>query len=104
MPLHVLPSATVLSDFRVVRLLERLAPQAPGLKGIIVQDFFLVDGEAPLADLRRLLGEGPEALPKADGTLYIVPRVGTVSPWSSKATCAAVTAAAWPWATESAVA
>jgi phosphoribosylformylglycinamidine synthase len=86
MPLHVLPSATVLSDFRVARLLERLSPSAPGLKGLTVQDFFLVDGEAPLADLRRLLGEGPEALPKADGTLYIVPRVGTVSPWSSKAT------------------
>ena len=47
MPLHVLPSATVLSDFRVARLLERLSPSAPGLKGLTVQDFFLVDGEAP---------------------------------------------------------
>ena len=86
MSLHVLPSATVLSDFRVARLLERLAAHAPGLRGLTVQDFFLVDGEAPVADLRRLLGEGPEALPKADGTLYVVPRVGTMSPWSSKAT------------------
>ncbi|MDP3857894.1 MAG: phosphoribosylformylglycinamidine synthase [Stagnimonas sp.] len=86
MTLHILPSATVLSDFRVARLLERLSPQVPGLKGLIVQDFFLVDGEASISDLRRLLGEGPETLPKADGTLYVVPRVGTMSPWSSKAT------------------
>ncbi len=86
MSLHVLPSATVLSDFRVARLLERLQAHAPQLKGVVVQDFFLVDGEASTADLRRLLGEGPDALPAADGTLYVVPRVGTLSPWSSKAT------------------
>ena len=86
MPLHVLPSATVLSDFRVARLLERLKTHAPQLTGLVVQDFFLVDGEASEADLRRLLGEGPDALPAADGTLYVVPRVGTLSPWSSKAT------------------
>ena len=86
MPLHVLPSAAVLSDFRVARLLERLKSHAPALTGLAVQDFFLVDGEAAEADLRRLLGEGPAALPAADGTLYVVPRVGTVSPWSSKAT------------------
>ena len=86
MSLHILPSATVLSDFRVARLLERLSPQVPGLKGLIVQDFFLVDGEAPVAELRSLLGEGPEQLPAADGRLYVVPRVGTMSPWSSKAT------------------
>ncbi|MES2883870.1 MAG: phosphoribosylformylglycinamidine synthase [Pseudomonadota bacterium] len=86
MSLHVLPSATVLSDFRVARLLERLKTHAPQLTGLVVQDFFLVDGEASEADLRRLLGEGPEALPAADGTLYVVPRVGTLSPWSSKAT------------------
>jgi len=86
MPLHILPSATVLSDFRVARLLERLKTHAPQLTGLVVQDFFLVDGEAVASDLRRLLGEGPEALPAADGTLYVVPRVGTLSPWSSKAT------------------
>ena len=86
MSLHILPSATVLSDFRVARLLERLQVHAPDLKGLVVQDFFLVDGEASVAELRRLLGEGPEQLPTADGTLYVVPRVGTLSPWSSKAT------------------
>ena len=86
MSLHVLPSATVLSDFRVARLLERLKTHAPQLTGLVVQDFFLVDGEASETDLRRLLGEGPAALPAADGTLYVVPRVGTLSPWSSKAT------------------
>ena len=86
MTLHILPSATVLSDFRAARLLERLQAHAPQLTALTVQDFFLVDGEASETDLRRLLGEGPAALPAADGTLYVVPRVGTVSPWSSKAT------------------
>ena len=86
MSLHILPSATVLSDFRVARLLERLQVHAPALKSLVVQDFFLVDGEASEAELRRLLGEGPERLPTADATLYVVPRVGTLSPWSSKAT------------------
>ncbi len=86
MSLHILPSASVLSDFRVARLLERLQTHTPALTGLVVQDFFLVDGQASTADLRRLLGEGPEALPAADGTLYVVPRMGTLSPWSSKAT------------------
>jgi phosphoribosylformylglycinamidine synthase len=87
MTLTVLPSQDSLSAFRVSRLLERLQPLAPGLSGLRVVDFFLIDGEGvATADLRRLLGEGPDALPAADLTLYVVPRVGTVSPWSSKAT------------------
>ncbi len=86
LPLHLLPSATVLSDFRVARLLERLQAHAPLLTGLVVQDFFLVEGEAQRTDLRRLLGEGPEQLPAADTTVWVVPRMGTLSPWSSKAT------------------
>jgi phosphoribosylformylglycinamidine synthase len=86
MTVHVVPSATRLSAFRIARLLERLAPRAPGLTGLLVQDFFLVQGEADPLALRRLLGDGPAALPDAPGSLYVVPRLGTVSPWSSKAT------------------
>src|SRR5690349_4554679 len=86
MSLIVLPSQDSLSAFRVSRLIEALRPQAPTLRGLRVLDFFLVDGEAPLADLPRLLDDGPADFPKADLTLFVVPRVGTVSPWSSKAT------------------
>ena len=86
-PLQVLPGGEALSAFRVQGLLAALRASAPGLRALRVMDFFLVqsDGASP-ADLRRLLGPGPEAFPRADLTLYVVPRLGTVSPWSSKAT------------------
>ena len=86
MTVLVVPSATRLSAFRIARLLDRLAPRVPGLSGLLAQDFFLVQGEADPAALRRLLGEGPTALPDGEGRLFVVPRLGTVSPWSSKAT------------------
>ncbi|MGH8518446.1 MAG: phosphoribosylformylglycinamidine synthase, partial [Panacagrimonas sp.] len=86
MTVHVVPSATRLSAFRIARLLERIGPRVPGLGGLLVQDFFLVQGDADPLALRRLLGEGPAALPDAPGRLFVVPRLGTVSPWSSKAT------------------
>jgi phosphoribosylformylglycinamidine synthase len=86
MTVHVVPSAARLSDFRVARLLERLRAHVPALSGLIVQDFFLVQGQADAARLRQLLGDGPEALPDAPGRVFVVPRLGTVSPWSSKAT------------------
>jgi phosphoribosylformylglycinamidine synthase len=84
---QVLPAASELSPFRIERLLARLRRHAPGVTGLRVLDFFMVDaGDVPPAALRRLLGPGPERLPAAGLTLYVVPRLGTVSPWSSKAT------------------
>ncbi|MGQ0618315.1 MAG: phosphoribosylformylglycinamidine synthase [Panacagrimonas sp.] len=82
---HVVPGASQLSDFRVARLIESLKPHVPTLSGLVVQEFFLVQGQAEPEALRRLLGEGPERLPDAPGRLFVVPRLGTVSPWSSKA-------------------
>ena len=87
MSLSVLPGAECLSAFRVARLLESLRPQAPGLADVRAIEFFLVDANGVVeSDLRVLLGEGPAALPAADLTLFVVPRVGTTSPWCSKAT------------------
>ncbi|HWU69318.1 MAG TPA: phosphoribosylformylglycinamidine synthase [Stenotrophobium sp.] len=87
MSLSVLNGVECLSSFRIARLLEQLRPQAPGLTGLRVVEFFLVDADGvDAADLRRLLGEGPEMLPAADLTLFVVPRIGTTSPWCSKAT------------------
>ncbi len=86
MSVHVIPSVSRLSSFRVARLLARLQPHAGNLSGLLVQDFFLVQGEAEPEALRKLLGEGPAALPEGDARLFVVPRLGTVSPWSSKAT------------------
>jgi phosphoribosylformylglycinamidine synthase len=85
--IRVLPGEQSLSPFRVERLLERLRPHASGLRSLRVLDFFLVQGgQAASAELRRLLGPGPEEFPKAQSAYYVVPRLGTVSPWSSKAT------------------
>jgi phosphoribosylformylglycinamidine synthase len=76
-----------LSPFRVERLLERLRPHAPKLRGLRELDLFIVQAQGvDTEDLRRLLGPGPAALPAASGVLHVVPRLGTVSPWSSKAT------------------
>ena len=85
-PVQVLPGGASLSAFRVQRLLEVLRASAPALKSLRVLDVFLAQGTAPVDELRRLLGPGPDRLPTADAALYVVPRLGTVSPWSSKAT------------------
>ncbi|HSW12494.1 MAG TPA: phosphoribosylformylglycinamidine synthase [Solimonas sp.] len=87
MSLIVLPGAASLSAFRLERLLGALRPHAPGLSSLRVLDLFLVDADGSVTreQLRRLLGEGPESLPQAQGRVYVVPRVGTTSPWSSKA-------------------
>jgi phosphoribosylformylglycinamidine synthase len=87
MSLSVLPGLECLSAFRIARLLQSLRSVTPSLKDLRVVEFFLVDAEGVAeSDLRRLLGEGAAKLPSADLTLYVVPRVGTTSPWCSKAT------------------
>jgi phosphoribosylformylglycinamidine synthase len=86
MTVHVVPSAAVLSPFRLARLIDRLRPQMPALSGVEVLEFFLIQGEADPQALRRLLGPGPERLAQVPGMVFVVPRLGTVSPWSSKAT------------------
>ena len=87
MSVLVLPGTPSLSAFRVARLQQSLAPQAAGLGKIEVLDFYLVDADdTPVAELRRLLGPGADHFPAADLVLYVVPRVGTTSPWCSKAT------------------
>ena len=76
-----------LSQFRIERLLQHLAPQAPGLSGVQVLDFFLAEGEnSDGAALAKLLDAEARPLPAADYAAYVVPRLGTLSPWSSKAT------------------
>ena len=87
MPLLVLPGTASLSSFRLQRLLEPLRPLAPGLASLEVLDFYLVDAsDTSEADLRQLVGPGPASFPAAALTRFVVPRVGTLSPWSSKAT------------------
>ncbi len=73
------------SAFRNERLRSRLSPGVPGLDSLRVFDLFLCAVEnVSDVDLRRLLGDGPAVLPPADATIYVVPRLGTLSPWAAR--------------------
>ena len=87
MSLHILSGGTALSPFRIERLRASLAAHAPGVSGLRAVEFFMVDAEGvDEAALCQLLDATTAALPTADSALYVVPRIGTLSPWSSKAT------------------
>ena len=89
----VLRGAPALSDFRCQKLLVSIREQVPNVEGIFAEFVHLISADGELeadqqAVLSKLLTYGPRA--KQDepvGQLYlVVPRIGTISPWSSKAT------------------
>ncbi|HEX6930075.1 MAG TPA: phosphoribosylformylglycinamidine synthase [Gammaproteobacteria bacterium] len=94
----ILRGSRALSDFRIDKLLERARGAVPGLAAIDTRFIHLVDtdGDLPAAQrevLEKLLaygeqgGEATGALPEPAGAfLLVLPRFGTISPWSSKAT------------------
>ena len=91
-----LPGARALSAFRIAKLLTRLATLEPAVRSLDARFIHFVDTAHPLEAgerqiLERLLTygprpEGPSAADPVGDTLLIVPREGTISPWSSKAT------------------
>jgi phosphoribosylformylglycinamidine synthase len=87
-----LPGSSALSDFRITRLLARLQACEPGVQSVQSQYLHFADVERPLsaaesAKLEQLLDDGLTRPPAATGlTMLVVPRPGTISPWSSKAT------------------
>ncbi len=88
-----LPGGRALSAFRLEKLNAALAAAATGWRVGSARHWHFVELEREATDderatLGRLLRYGPEAPPEADaGPLaLVVPRLGTVSPWSSKAT------------------
>jgi phosphoribosylformylglycinamidine synthase len=88
--------APALSAFRIAKLLERVKRLEPSVQALASRFVHFVDltrelqrGERDV--LERLLTYGPrsEPLPSAEDNgqiLLVVPREGTISPWSSKAT------------------
>jgi len=90
-----LPGPPALSRFRLAKLLDRLSALDAEVAGIEARFWHFADLARPLRpdELRRLdelLIYGPR-LPApqetaAAGSLLVVPRPGTISPWSSKAT------------------
>jgi phosphoribosylformylglycinamidine synthase len=88
--------APALSGFRIAKLLARLQKLEPQVRGLESRFIHFVDITRPLRSaerevLGRLLTYGPrvESPPAAGDSgeaLLVVPREGTISPWSSKAT------------------
>ena len=86
-----------LSQFRLDKLGRALKRVDDRVKGVEARYTFFVDLAEPLSDehrkrLRALLlsGERPGKLSKGSCKLFVVPRHGTISPWSSKATDIAI--------------
>nr|WP_300150078.1 phosphoribosylformylglycinamidine synthase [Propionicimonas sp.] len=84
-----------LSPFRATALLRRLQAVAPGVMAVSARHVHWVASgaalDAPTTDtVRRLLTYGPPAGPAASGgattVVVVAPRLGTLSPWASKAT------------------
>jgi len=94
-----LPGAPAFSAFRIQKLSERIRKLAPAVRSLGARFVHFVDLEQTLSSdahdvLLQLLGsKGADSKPvpgQAQApdqvSLWVVPRIGTISPWSSKAT------------------
>ncbi|WP_252179051.1 phosphoribosylformylglycinamidine synthase [Endozoicomonas sp. 4G] len=89
----ILRGAPALSPFRSQKLLETLQQRIPEVTGVFAEYQHFVRIDEPLSHqemnvLEQLLTYGPRMQEgECSGTLFlVVPRPGTISPWSSKAT------------------
>ncbi|HEY6881414.1 MAG TPA: phosphoribosylformylglycinamidine synthase [Polyangiales bacterium] len=93
-PMRVFPGSPSLSPAKLAKRLSSLQQHNPRVRGLSATFVHFVDEAEPLAPadvekLEQLLHYGPTATADegpADLTLWVVPRLGTISPWSSKAT------------------
>ncbi|MDK1289226.1 phosphoribosylformylglycinamidine synthase [Pseudoalteromonas umbrosa] len=89
----ILRGAPALSDFKVQKILKSCADAELPVTGVYAEFMHFADVTADLSEteldkLSKLLKYGPTAVEhKPEGTLILVtPRIGTISPWASKAT------------------
>ncbi|WP_407354067.1 phosphoribosylformylglycinamidine synthase [Luteimonas sp. R10] len=88
----VLEGQPALSPFRLERLESRLQALVPSLRIVDARHVYWIDPEAgaqPDAEaLQRILQAAAGPAPRGDGaiTRLVAPRLGTISPWASKAT------------------
>ncbi|MEN9463855.1 MAG: hypothetical protein RL217_36, partial [Pseudomonadota bacterium] len=88
-----LRGAPALSAFRQTKILSKLQQAAPTVQSVYAEFVHFADLTADLSNqeatvLERLLQYGPK-VPVQEGkgeVFVVVPRLGTISPWSSKAT------------------
>ena len=88
-----LRGASALSDFRLAKLLPQLKSAHPGVRAVAAEFRHFVEVREALDPaesglLGRLLSYGAplEGRAPQDRFFLVVPRIGTISPWSSKAT------------------
>ena len=87
-----LRGAPAFSAARLARLAKTLGEVVPRFEGVHAEYRYFVELDAALDGAARerlidLLDAHPESATEPDGTLLLVtPRLGTISPWSSKAT------------------
>ncbi|TQF09894.1 phosphoribosylformylglycinamidine synthase [Myxococcus llanfairpwllgwyngyllgogerychwyrndrobwllllantysiliogogogochensis] len=91
--MHSLRGAPVLSEFRLAKLLAQCREQVPSVSSVYAEHVHFLDAPKALSEdeqamLGRLLEYGPKVPSgeRAGSLLLVVPRPGTISPWSSKAT------------------
>ena len=90
--MFTLMATSALSDFRAARLLKRIREIAPAAQGVSARFVHFVHAQRQLTDdesarLQALLHYGADGADvKADATFMVIPRLGTISPWASKAT------------------
>ncbi|HEX5744051.1 MAG TPA: phosphoribosylformylglycinamidine synthase, partial [Candidatus Saccharimonadales bacterium] len=88
----VLKGVAALSDFRAKKLLERLKAVDGSITGVQAEYVHFADtaknpSASDKAELEKLVSYGTPFKGQSKGALYLtVPRPGTISPWSSKAT------------------
>ncbi|MCB1892207.1 MAG: phosphoribosylformylglycinamidine synthase, partial [Rhodocyclaceae bacterium] len=86
-----LRGAAAFSASRLSRLTQTVKGALPGLKGLAAEHWYFVELSAPLAQaglarLQDLLGAHPSGNAPSGTLKLVTPRLGTISPWSSKAT------------------
>ena len=88
-----LPGQAALSDFRLAKLTRSLKRADDRVVAVEARFTYFVATHAALSredqgrlDGLLLSGEEPASLSRGARKLYVVPRPGTISPWSSKAT------------------
>lgn len=87
-----LQGGSALSSFRRARLLARLQQRLPAVTAVQAFEVFLIDASRDVTVeesrlLQEILGVTDSRIEAADNRalFYVIPRPGTLSPWSSKA-------------------
>jgi phosphoribosylformylglycinamidine synthase len=88
-----LPGQSALSDFRLQKLLATLQSRDDRVNGLAARYTYFIASTSPLSKEHKerlngllLSGERPAPLGSGARKIFVVPRPGTISPWSSKAT------------------